>query len=191
MYRILLDKIILMFIILGFCSCTSAMKSKHEDMADQDNLDHMTDYTSKQEKITSKDYDTSQDSSKSTSEYIAKHQEVFDKLDQKGSEEVDVEEFIIYWCSDTKLKKGVKDPEIEPIYREMDQNNDGTVTYQECNAYWVKRLNEFDLSKKGKITKKEYNTLMRDRNKRLMQGSNQEGHITNEQYDYISPPMRP
>jgi hypothetical protein len=178
MYRILFGKIILMFIILGFCSCSSSMKSKQEDMADQEILGQKKDYSSKQEKTNSKG--TGQDSSKSTNEYIAKHQEIFDKLDQNGSEEVDVEEFIIYWCSDTKLKKGVMDPEIEPIYREMDKNNDGTVTYQECNAYWVKRLNEFDLSKKGKITKKEYNTLIRDRNKNMMQGPDQEGHITNE-----------
>jgi Ca2+-binding EF-hand superfamily protein len=191
MYRILFDKIILMFIVLVFFSCSSAMKSKQGDTADQEIPGQKADYSSKEDKSTSKDYDTGQGSSGSTNEYIAKHQEIFDKLDQKGGEDVDVEEFIIYWCNDTKLKKGVRDPEIEPIYREMDINNDGTVTYQECNAYWVKRLNEFDLSKKGKITKKEYNTLIRERNKRLMQGSDQEGHITNEQYDYISPPMRP
>ena len=160
-------------------------------MADQEILDHKTDHISNQDKLTSKDNAPGQDSTKSTNEYIAKHQEIFDKLDQKGSQEVDTKEIIIYWCGDRELNKGVKDPDLEPIYREMDTNNDGTVTYQECNAYWVKRLNEFDLSKKGKITKKEYNALMRDRNKRLMQGSNQEGHISNEQYDYISPPMRP
>jgi Ca2+-binding EF-hand superfamily protein len=191
MYRILTAKIILPVVIMGLCSCSSAMKSRQEDMTDHKTQEYKTDYTSKEELLTFKDYDTNKDNRISSDEYIARQQEVFDKVDENKSEEVDIDEFIVYWCSDTSLKKGVKDPTLSPIYREMDKNNDGNITYQECNAYWIKRLNEADLNRNNKISRYEYNALMRDRFKSLLDGPDQDGHITNEEYNSFWPSMRP
>jgi hypothetical protein len=189
MYRILTAKIILPVIIMGLCSCSSAIKSRQEGMSDQKTQDNKTDYTSKQGSLTFKDYDANNDNRISSDEYIAKQQEIFDKVDKKKNGEVDIEEFIVYWCSDTSLKKGVKDPTLGPIYREMDKNNDGNITYQECDAYWMKRLKEADLDKNNKISRYEYNAMMKDRFKSLLDGPDQDGHITNEEYNSFWPSM--
>jgi Ca2+-binding EF-hand superfamily protein len=191
MYRIFTVKIILPVIILGLCACSSGTISRQEDMTDQKTGEYNTDYTSKQERLTFKDYDTNRDNRISSDEYIAKQQEIFDMADKNKSEEIDIKEFIVYWCNDTSLKKGVRDPTLGPIYREMDKNNDGNITYQECNAYWVKRFNDADLNKNNKISRNEYNALMRDQFKSLMDGPDQDGHITNDEYNSLWPSMRP
>jgi Ca2+-binding EF-hand superfamily protein len=191
MYRILAAKIILPVIIMGLCSCSTGMKSQQEGMYGQKTQENKTDYTSQQERLTFKDYDANKDNRISSDEYIAKQQEIFDKVDKNKSGEIDIDAFIVYWCSDTSLKKGVKDPTLSPIYREMDKNNDGTITYQECSAYWMKRFKEADLDKNNKISRYEYNVLTRDRFKSLLDGPDQDGYITNEEYDSFWPSMRP
>jgi Ca2+-binding EF-hand superfamily protein len=191
MYRILSAKIMLPFIIISLCSCSSAMKSRQEGMPDKKTQENNTDLKSKQERVTFKDYDANNDNRISSDEYIAKQQEIFNKVDKNNSGEIDIDVFIVYWCNDASLKKGVKDPTLSPIYREMDKNNDGSITYQECNAYWMKRLNEADLDKNNKISRYEYNVLMRDRFKSLLDGPDQNGHITNEEYNSFWPSMRP
>jgi Ca2+-binding EF-hand superfamily protein len=191
MYRFLRAKILLPVIILGLCSCSSGTKLRQEDMTDQKTPEYKTDYTSKQERLTFKDYDTNNDNRISSDEYVAKQQEIFDKVDKNKSEEIDIDKFIVYYCNDTSLKSGVKDPTLSPVYREMDKNNDGNITYQECNAYWIKRFNDADLDKNNKISRNEYNALMRDRFKSLLDGPDQDGHITNDQYNSFWPSMRP
>jgi Ca2+-binding EF-hand superfamily protein len=191
MYRFLGAKILLPVIILGLCSCSSGTKSRQEDMTDQKTPEYKTDYTSKQERLTFKDYDTNNDNRISSDEYVAKQQEIFDKVDKNKSEEIDIDKFIVYCCNDTSLKNGVKDPTLSPVYREMDINNDGNITYQECNAYWIKRFSDADSDKNNKISRNEYNALMRDRFKSLLDGPDQDGHITNDEYNSFWPSMRP
>ncbi len=191
MYRVLTVEIIIPVIIIALCSCSSAMKSRQESVSGQKIQDNETEYASQQEILSFKDYDTNNDNKISVDEYIAKQQEIFDKADRNKNGEIDIDKFIVYWCGDASLKKGVKDPTLGPVYREMDINKDGIITYQECSAYWLKILNEADLDKNNKISRYEYNALMRDRFKRLLDGPDQDGHITNQEYDSFWPYVRP
>jgi Ca2+-binding EF-hand superfamily protein len=191
MYRILALRILLPVIILGLCSCTSGMKSRQEDASNQKTPNYNADTVSDQEKLTFKDYDTDNDSRISTDEYVAKQMKYYDQLDKNGNEGPDVEKFIIYWCSDSALKKGIMDPTLAPVYREMDKNNDGNITTQECRAYWMMKFNNADLDRNNRLSKQEYDSLMRDRFKSLLDGPNQDGYISNDDYNSFGPSVRP
>lgn len=154
-------------------------------------MDHNTDATSKQEEVNFRDYDSNKDKRISTDEYVAKQMRYYDQLDKGGSEGIDVEKFIIYWCSDTALKKGIMDPTLAPVYREMDKNNDGNITTQECRAYWMMKFNNADLDKNNRLSSQEYDYLMRDRFKSLLDGPDQDGHISNDDYNSFGPSVRP
>jgi len=167
------------------------MKSRQEDTIDKKSQNYKTDTVSNEEEPTFKDYDSNKDNRISTGEYVAKQMRYYDQLDKDGSEGFNVEKFIIYWCSDTALKKGIKDPTLAPVYREMDKNNDGNITYQECSAYWMMKFNNADLDKNNKLSRQEYDSLMRDRFKSLLDGPDQDGHISNDDYNSFGPSMRP
>lgn len=181
MYRNLAFKILLPVFIFYLCSCATIIKSR----------DHNTDATSKQKEATFKDYDSNKDNRISTDEYVAKQMKYYDQMDKDGSEGPDVEKFIIYWCSDTALKKGIVDPTLAPVYREMDKDNDGNVTTQECRAYWMMKFNNADLDRNNKLSRQEYDLLMRERFKSLLDGPNQDGHISSDDYNSFGTYMRP
>jgi len=191
MYRNLAFRILLPVIILGLCSCTSGMKSRQEDGGNQKPYDYKTDTSTEQEETTFKDYDTDNDNRISSNEYVEKQMKYYDQLYKDGNEEPDVEKFIIYWCSDTALKKGIMDPTLAPVYREMDKNNDGNITAQECRAYWMMKFNNADLDKNNKLSRQEFDYMMRDRFKSLMDGPDQDGHISNDDYNSFGTYMRP
>jgi len=115
----------------------------------------------------------------------------YDQLYKDGGGEPDVEKFIIYWCSDTALKKGIMDPTLAPVYREMDKNNDGNVTTQECRAYWMMKFNNADSDKNNRLSRQEFDYMMRDRFKSLLDGPDQDGHISNDDYRSFGTYMRP
>jgi len=164
-------------------SCTTAKESGPSDTVPQPSATHPTDYIAKQERLTFKDYDTNNDNRISIDEYIKKQGEAFDRIDKTNTGEVDTEEILVYWCSQTTLKKGTLDPTMAPIYRDMDKDGNGNVTTEECRAYWITRLKENKLDNNNRINRSQYDSLMRDRYRNLLDGPDQDGHITNQDYD--------
>jgi hypothetical protein len=188
MNRILAVKIMLIAFILCMCSCSSGMKSRQNDVIEKKTSVNTEE---KQEGPTFNDYDANKDNKISVDEYIAKQQRIFDEAGGNNNDEINIDDFIVYWCNDTALKRGIKDPTKGPVYREMDSDKDGNITYQECNAYWMMKLKEYDLDNNNKISRSEYNALMRDRFKSLLDGPDQDGHITNDEYNSFGPYVKP
>jgi Ca2+-binding EF-hand superfamily protein len=174
-------------LILIVCACASSGSITPKEQAQNTPQKSGSDYVSKQERISFKDYDTNNDNKISTDEYVSKQESLYNKIDKNSDNEISTEEFLVYWCSDASINRGIEDPSLGPIYREMGKNNDGKITVEECKAYWVLKFKEYDLDNNNRITRNEYNMMVRDRFKALLDGPDQNGYITNQEYDSFWP----
>jgi len=105
-------------------------------------------------------YDGNKDTSMTMSEFDAGIRNNFDSMDTDKNGMVDVKEYVTYWCAappkDGKAPAKASKNTKKSMYRQMDANADGKVTYDECVVFWTIRFSDIDKNKDGSMNRDEF-----------------------------------